>query len=759
MEMRRAVTIQSLVVCLMTLTCAAWCAAQQPQIDLTAEFGFQGQYVSGRWTPITVSITSGDRAIDGMLVVEFPQDKSQRARIMVPFATTPNRVTPIEVVAAIPPECPEVRFSIMRPGRRPETWRYAAIPFNAEQLPAGWPESTGKILSVGTNSARFVIGRRVAPEGEDFSEELEPEDAPPVSTETDPSALAAAAIENASKAGELTSFQRSIQIPDRLPRAWMAYDGIAAMIVNVNEATRVDPRAIQAVREWVLAGGHLVLIVGGAGEEWREWIPAGPGGSPVSVDAVARVEVSETRIDNVSEASRLAPAVTARAMQLTDVGREMGWRTSWSLRDASRGGLLAEGPIGLGWVVVLGADPERMLAQVSVEGLDGLWRLALEHAMSAWTFAASPVQQQHVGFMLPWSRSSTATSHTLQRLATVPPAGYGAFVVICVAFVVLAALLGPVDALVLKAKRLSQISWITAFGWIGLASLLALAIPPLLRAGPTTVNRASCVDVLAVTGSPIQFESACSGIFTGRRARLNVADMNDATWMRGVSAMDYDWQWGPRSTREARAALESIQGIGPSPSNVVPQISAGIWTFRTFMEERASASSITGRIVREGTQWRIEIQGLPPEGFVSDVVLRADGRWHSIPSNQASGGARVTWSASDESGQSNPPANWDGANMAPTQQYIGPQQYWTQPLSYTTMIFGASRRHAAIEHYASTEGFGVVQFCHTSPEPYRDVGVGSVGRTETVYRIVLPVVDEVAGDTEESIENEDSRRD
>ena len=735
MEMRVVAMIRALIVCM--FACSAWCAAQQPQLDLTAEFGFQGQYLSGRWTPISVSITSGDRAIDGMLVVEFPQDQSQRARIMVPFATTPNRVTPVEVLAAIPPECPEVRFSIMRSGRRPETWRYAAIPVNADPLPSGWPDMTGVILNVGANSARFVIGRRVAPEGEDFSDEAESEESDAAADIGDDTRMTT----TASRSGDLSSFQRNVQTPDRLPRAWMAYDGIAAMIVNMNETTRVDPRAIQAVREWVLAGGHLVLIVGGAGEEWRDWIPAGAGGSPVVVDAVARVEVAEAQMDRLSEEARFATAVPARAIRLTDVGRDRGWRSSWSLRDESNGGLLAEGPVGLGWVVVLGADPEHMLAQVSTAGLDAVWKQALEHAMHAWTFAASPPSQQtQVGFMQPsWSRSTTAMAHTLQRLATVPPAGYTAFVVICVAFVVLAAMLGPVDALVLKSRRLSHLSWVTAFGWIALASLLAYAIPPLLRSGPTTVNRAGCVDVLAITDSPIEFESACTGIFTGRRARLNVSELGEPTWIRGVSAMDYDWQWGMRRGREARAALESIQGVGPSPSSIVPQISAGIWTFRTFQEEQSRRSSITGQIVRDGESWRVEVSGLPETGTITEAVVSIDNQWYSLTADGDSTGSTASWVADGSAVQGSASANWDISKMAGLEVSWDPHRPWTQPLPLASMLPGASRRHVALEHFAKTDGFGVVRFCHTKPEPYRDVGVGAVGRTETVYRIVLRI--------------------
>lgn len=721
--------------------------AHSQQVSLAAEFGFQGQYVSGRWAPITAWISAGDRAIDGLLLVEFPQDGSQRARIAVPFATTPNRVVPVEVVTSLPLDCPEVRFTVMRSGAKPQTWRYAAIPVRADPLPAGWPEQTGLVVSVGSTSARYVIGRGAGPVGEDYSEELVDEVEREESSTPWSGRMRQQTQAMASSAGDLGTFRHVTIGPDRLPRAWAAYDGVTALIVNVGEMARVDTRAVEAVREWVAAGGALVLIAGAAGEQWRDWIPGGQT-LPIELDPVSVVKPS--RLVDGPERNWLVASVTGRAVRMREDG--VGWRQHWRLDDPARASLMAEGPAGFGWVVVLGVDPERALAEVTRANLREAWGTVLAQPTRSWEFrTASPTStSQQFGAWGPgqeWSRTSTATAHTLQRLATVPPTGGVAFVVICLAFVALAGLLGPVDALLLKHKHLSHRSWLTALGWIGLASVLALSVPPLLRAGPTTVNRVACLDVIATadgTRSNV-FESAVTGIFTGQRATLKVGELEGAegSWVRGVSALDYDWRWGVSRGREPTAVLETVQMPGqPGVGNTLPEIKAGIWTFRTFLEQRHARSDIAGRIVDDDRGWRVEIRGLPKESHITDGALRIASAWMTLDPGPATftDGSPVLWFAREETERSSPPGAWDITTMTNLTSWYEHSPSRVQSVHVASMLPGADRRGEAIDFYASSSRYGVVYLCVTLEEPYRDVGVRSVGRTEMVYRIVLPVV-------------------
>ena len=191
--------------------------------------------------------------------------------------------------------------------------------------------------------------------------------------------------------------------------------------------------------------------------------------------------------DNDAEPSR----VTIRFAALRMVGRLIGVSAAgemmvgarWTPTDAGgavsgRSGLLAEGPAGLGWAVVFGVEPRAVpeVANSSNELL--IFREAIGKVLSDF----DGLQKEHIANRwwsgpMPMSvESSTASSAQAEAFGVVLDgieSPTGAIMFVGIAMVLLALLVGPVDYFVLRRLRLSHRSWLTAFGWITLASAIA----------------------------------------------------------------------------------------------------------------------------------------------------------------------------------------------------------------------------------------------------------------------------------------------
>src|SRR6185295_9867989 len=213
-----------------------------------------------------------------------------------------------------------------------------------------------------------------------------------------------------------------------------------------------------------------------------------------------------------------------RLIRLTELGKQQGWTIAWDASvdgtPAEGVGLRATGPVGLGMVSIVGIEPQSLPAATSAPVTRALWRNAVEgiksgHLQHVTTTATN--QNYWIYGYEHDEQTGGAVRAALDNAAAVPPLGAGVFLAIAASMLLLMLLLGPVDATLLKKYRQSQRSWLTALGWIGLASLAAYLAPRAMRSGQTVIRRLTSTDVICDRdGIPRRAcASAVTGIFGG----------------------------------------------------------------------------------------------------------------------------------------------------------------------------------------------------------------------------------------------------
>ncbi|QYU67964.1 hypothetical protein J4558_24400 [Leptolyngbya sp. 15MV] len=124
------------------------------RVAVLADFGFVGNVVAHRWTPIFVTVDPGLRGLSGTVEVEFTQDESQRARIAVPFAATAGTPTRVQAVAALPLDVPRVQVRVVDESGlvRASTMYSKLASDTAAQLPPILPPETAMVVAAGRSS-------------------------------------------------------------------------------------------------------------------------------------------------------------------------------------------------------------------------------------------------------------------------------------------------------------------------------------------------------------------------------------------------------------------------------------------------------------------------------------------------------------------------------------------------------------------------------------------------------------------------------
>jgi hypothetical protein len=282
---------------------------------------------------------SSEKGFSGVMVLEYAQDNTQAARVMVPAAATPGVVTPVDAVVCLPRSMPEIKVTLIdgNAGRVLET-RLAEYPDRDQQKLFGAVDSDyAYVMSVGRHSLSGAMQTTAALSKPRVPGEMVVDDA-------DWWPKLAAAV----TAGE------------DMPRNVGAYEGLEALVIASETLGPIDPRVVEAVRRWTASGGKLVLVVGTGGSAWRSWLPEGEEFDFVEVGEAAKVKTPpelRTMLGTMRElALRRDPSlliaeagedVSARAIALRARGEREGWRVRWSV--GGEKGLLAEGPVGFGF--------------------------------------------------------------------------------------------------------------------------------------------------------------------------------------------------------------------------------------------------------------------------------------------------------------------------------------------------------------------------------------------------------------------------
>lgn len=700
-------------------------ADDDERVRFTVFWGFDGtSMIAERWAPITIAITSGPRAVSGTIEITYRQDASQTMRLSLPFSTTPGVVVPVEAALALPSGSQGVSVRVLdERGRRLRARTFTNDASRDDEMaPHVLPPSTLPLLAVGVDALASL--------------------APALSGQPTTPARAGRAAAEADEEfwTRLTAFKA---IPQALPSAWMAYDGVAAVVIDDDQIEAIPRDAQNALREWVLAGGVIVLIADRPESRWRSLLE--PPGAPIPVRLAPTVSVEPT--SELADLVEPSPTLSARPITLTSAAA--GWSQRWRLPDGAS--LLAQGPLGAGWVILLGVDPKRLPAVISNDDTATLWRDVLRGTVAARLDETTDTRWYWGGLGYQPSgatpRERAAIASVLDHTLRAPPPSAALFVLIIACVVLLALLLGPFDAIVLKRLNRRQHSWGTALLYIALACVPAALAPVLFRSGKTTHARARCVDTLPPELGALSLQSGLNATFAAAPGPVRFAGAAPGSWWRPVSSLQ---TW--RTSSGAGATLSCLQGARATPRGLVrqttPDPSRGntqrLWTLRTTLDRgRAPESPIAS--IDQGAG-RVRVGALPPGARVLSAVLVIRGdtlysdarRWITLPPADASAGVyEATYDPA--LGEPAPPAPWAGADVSEEQLWRWNALAQDYAPARLAELPGAWARTRALDAYVASGRYAMLllEIEHASPDTPIDVPA-DVGALE-VHRLIVPL--------------------
>lgn len=581
---------------------------QPPAEIVNVSFGWDNTMPAERWAPVRVDVRGGPAPFAGELILEYEQDAVERARVVLPIATTPGQTVPFEMAACMPGQIQVFTLRLVS-GRFVQKL----------EVRQGDPDSALPFPQIDTQPRRVLIV------GESSSLDAFSVDAVSVSpqgTPTGPNAVRGMYYQGQATPPDVWELLTPVRtrLVD-LPLGWLCYDSVDAVVAKAEDLAHADSRARSALMTWVEAGGRLIVEADGAGDSWIELV--GPG-----VLDIAPLKTLTTG----SWAGSDARSLSARAIRPTPAGLFDGWDVFWPVAGDGGAGLGARGPVGAGMVTVLGVDPRRLPAMVSKEDTRRLWR-------PLFTGDGIGILPKHVRTVDPnwqtymWMSSSGADAPqmnairtTLDNNAQLAPFGDAAFVVIAGAVLLLAACIGPLDAVILRRRAVSRWSWLSAIGWISAASILAYAAPMVMRSGESIVSRTRVVDVIDDGTRRGAWTTALTSVFAGQPLRVEYPT-SDGSWWRGVSPVQ-----GLRgSTRTFAPVITRLSATDPRSLTPDP-VPQGQWTYRALLQRGAGQDISEGlpRITARKTAagYLVTATGAGESAEVrSGVLSTREGHW------------------------------------------------------------------------------------------------------------------------------------
>jgi len=440
-------------------------AADRPEIS-SVTIGVGGSYKVGFWTPVWITVTGGDRPLQGTLTVETPDPDGTPVRFALPVGDAsigPHET--IEVLRYIRFGRLDVGLTVVLAGDGQEVRRR----FPASPLP---PD--GELL--------VTLGRDIGVAAS-FGSDL------------DASRTAVVEINDAA----------------RLPDAWYGYQAVDVLVVTTFDNPAFEAMTdsqFAALRQWVRLGGRLMLCVGAAGERvvGPAVVETAVGDLPTSQARLAEFVPGEF-VDVVSVTNAAALENFGRSAQRLDLGAagrlEMtvlaSPRGRVDLLEVAVGGeqpMVIRAPFGFGQVQFVAFD----LDQPPLAEWPGRGRFVAQ--LLAGETAAQPARPRrpqtgrvaHVGYR-------DLVGQLRSALDQFPGISFVAFSWVAGIILVYILLIGPVDYFFLKnVLGRMQFTWVT-FPLIAVAFAgTAVALNQQLKGDRLLVNQIDVVDLDASDG-------------------------------------------------------------------------------------------------------------------------------------------------------------------------------------------------------------------------------------------------------------------
>jgi len=700
-------------------------AEDAPEVELVPAYETGSDVASipdERFVPMILRIGPG--RVQGVAVIEHRQDATQAARTVARFAATPGRWTELPLTLVLPDGLAELRVALFaidggsQRHLRTETFDVLSTTRDDENAIRvdPWARLIGQIgsssLEAAARSAALVDGRE----------------------DTDPTHEVIAGL-----------------APGRVPESAIAFDAFELVVVRASEAMRLSTGQVGALRGWVRSGGRLLVVADEPGRAWARLVAAGDR-SPVGVLDPAEAPLPEPLGELLTPEATEPVRAPWRGVSITERGARQGWRVTWLAGDGSGDGgsvgALAHGPVGLGWVGIMGLEPGAAVPSASGEALVQTWREVVapalllrheDHDSRFQAFALGPgMGVQGSGAT---DRERMAIGASASMAVELPRLGHAPFVAIAVSMVVLALLVGPVDMLALKRMRARHHSWLTALLWTGAATLVALLAPHFIRENETRIGSVRCVDLI-VEGEAGEasasrgWEAELIGVFAGPPISGTLKEAPGESAWRGVSPL------GSLRRRASFDALTLMSGSGLGGPLLVGALSQGMWTYRTLMRFGPVRSPLHASVAEiPGGEWSVVLTGLAEDERVEDAWLHVGSSRAPIELSPWAGtGLRASvafeldpsrFDESESRWMAAPDAEERSRSMRNIAHLVG--------VTAATGLPGAADRSAGFERYLEAGGWAVVHLVIGGGSSPVELGVSGERQAQRVVRLLAPI--------------------
>ena len=734
------------------------------EIMLSADFGFQGITPVERFSPMRVWVQTADEPVSGTLVVQYDGMGGRSVRLSAPCAAAAGAMVPVPFVVKFPNQINELSIALYgEDGGRLASIEYASFPSLTQiQLPPMLSSGDELVVSLTPRAVLKAISKRWRQSGMGIIESEEVY----WRTQTDEQAVPREIrfSPRIDKAMELLGRAQSATLPaSDLPLSRMAYDGALVVIADGTTVQQADPRSIAALQRWVIGGGRLLILADSHSTLWRRLLPEASPGDALHLGPVQQVPIPEdlanVPIHDVRE------TVQARPISMDLRAMDLGWSLRWG-DDGSA--MLAEGPVGFGWVTVLSVHPDT----ISSGGADANWTIWAD-ALSGCVASASGGSRGVRTFGYP-QRNMWSMRNSIQNVAAsifdtvslVPPIGSSAFIIVGAVMVFLAFTLGPLDYFILRIFNLRHWSWLSAIVWIASASVVAYVLPERVRGLPSAVGRFTIIDQLApnaalpgtdshpanraiaaIPDGLRSWRTALTTIFAGSREPFMVEpDGSGAYWSR-FRLMEGSRVPRPLLLKEPpnSGGLEAVHTAWPGP------IQPGIWAVDTLVDRGPVRSGLDVSLKRiPGGRWEATLSGLPDSSRL--IAAELQHQQIHIPLSSArlgtsraddGSGWRLIFDEDYAQAEPSPPWNPGSLNIQQMGGYYPRAVVDDESVSPALgmHLIGPIERTAAINALVSTGQYALLNLEYTDMPldltiPMNDL----VTKRTTIYRIVVPIL-------------------
>lgn len=742
--------------------------AREDAPEMTVRFGWDGFLRGERFAPVFVTLSNAERPFSGVVVLRFPQDGSQWAEVVASAAATPGRSSTVTMLAAMPEQVSEIALELIDlSGSRPRVVRRVRLDRagRAAPMPMSSASGSGLVLMVGRGSGPRSSIDGVVRAAPSTSGHVLPVIQEEYSRYGVPREVQRSTGELVARRWDRVRTAR-VEVAE-LARHWAAYDGVEGVVLDAEAELTGDQ--VEALLAYVRAGGRLLVVAGEPGAGWQRFVPEGVSLGALTAHRPPAGLMEDLAIACGPEGERLAhergapsgdlsggaerealldalpglqARVPARSVRVAAALEVEGWRAFWEGEDAAGSSVAfgAWGPVGFGRVLIVGVVPSALPERVDHTFESLVWRLLLTGMLPDWMTQPVESAESWRPAVLPSGLGTgerLAISAMLNKTARVEPVTWRVALWLGVGVVVLALLVGPFDAFVLKRLRRRQLAWATAIGWSLLGAGAAWWLPELLRAGPTRVDRAVVLDV--IRDDDPQGAEAWSqgvvGVFAGRQGRVDLAarERTEGRVWRGVSSLT--------GHNEART-LRSI-GFLQERSGVVPdELPVSIWSFRTASDHGPAEAGVRADVRATGeAAWQVELQGLPAGARIASAGLRIGTAWIGLIEAAAdSEPGRLTLHSAQHTQTSD--------RFLPDQTLFSGYGWWTSqghrqsPAALATLAHGPARRGLSVEDRLASGAWGAVYLEIVEDEsPDGPSAAASGGWTSrwTVARVLVPL--------------------